>query len=51
MKKKIKLHNLFLWLPLIILNIISLLNMTNAKLISSLYNHALIKQLIWFILG
>ena len=50
MRKKI-LNNLFLFLPLIILNIISLLNMVNAKLINSSYNYAFYKQLLWFILG
>ena len=50
MKKKY-LENLLLFIPLIILNIISLFNMVNAKLISMTYNNALYKQLIWFILG
>ena len=50
MKKKY-LEKLSLFIPLIILNIISLLNMVNAKLISSTYNYAFYKHLIWFILG
>lgn len=49
--KIIKKYNLLLYIPLIILNIISLLNMINAKLINSVYDMAFIKQLIWFILG
>ena len=49
--KTIKKHNLFLIIPLIILNIISLLNMINAPIISSSYNNAFIKQFIWIILG
>jgi len=50
MKKK-TINFLILFIPLLILNIISLLNMVNAKLINSIYNNAFIKQLIWFILG
>lgn len=50
MKRKLK-YNYLLFIPLLILNIISLLNMINAKLISSSYNRAFFKQLIWFILG
>ena len=38
-------------IPLLIINIISLLNMLNAKLISNIYNNAFYKQLIWFIIG
>lgn len=49
--KKYKLHNILLLIPLLILNTISLFNMVNAKLISSVYNNAFIKQLIWIILG
>jgi len=49
--KIIKKYNLFLFIPLLILNIISLFNMFNAKLISSSYDNAFIKQLIWFSLG
>ena len=40
-----------LFIPLLILNIISLLNMINAKLISSSYNNAFFKQLFWYLLG
>ena len=50
MKKIIK-NNLFLFIPLLILNVISLLNMVNAKLINSSYNLAFYKQLLWIILG
>ena len=48
-QKKYKTYLIFI--PLLILNIISLFNMHNAKLVSSLYNNAFIKQLIWFLLG
>lgn len=49
--KIIKKYNLLLFIPLLILNIISLLNMYNAKYINAVYNNALFKQLIWFIIG
>jgi len=49
--KKLKYNNLFLFIPLLILNIISLLNMINAKQISSVYENAFFKQFLWFILG
>ena len=49
---KIKyLKNLVLFIPLIILNIISLLNMVNSRLISDIYKNAFYKQLIWFMIG
>ena len=38
-------------IPLFIIMIISLLNMQNAKLLSSLYEHNLIKQIIFFSIG
>ena len=38
-------------IPLLILNVISLFNMYNSKYINNMYNNALIKQLIWFIIG
>lgn len=50
MKKKY-INNLFLLIPLLILNIISLLNMVNAKLISNTYKYAFYKQLLWIIIG
>ena len=49
--KILKHKNLLLFIPLLILNIISLFNMLNAKLISPVYQNAFYKQLIWFILG
>lgn len=49
--KILKKDNLILFIPLLILNIISLLNMVNAKLISDVYNNAFVKQLIWFVIG
>ncbi len=50
MKKTIS-KQLIFYVPLLILNIISLFNMINAKLISPVYTNAFIKQLIWFIIG
>lgn len=50
MKKKY-MNILFLIIPLLILNVISLLNMINAKLISPIYNCAFYKQLLWIIIG
>ena len=50
MKRKY-LENIILFIPLIILNIISLLNMVNSKLISDIYHNAFYKQLIWFMIG
>lgn len=49
--KILKKYHLFLFIPLLILNVISLFNMVNAKLISSVYNNAFFKQLLWFFLG
>ncbi len=49
--KKIRKENLIWLIPLLILNIISMLNMYNAKYISTIYNNALIKQIIWFTIG
>lgn len=49
--KILKNKNLLLFIPLLILNGISLLNMINSKLISPLYEDVFWKQLIWFILG
>ena len=49
--KVIKKYNLFLFIPLLIINIISIFNMYNARYINSVYNNALIKQSIWFLLG
>ena len=48
---KFKKDNLILIIPLLILNIISIFNMVNAKLISSAYNDAFLKQIVWFIIG
>ena len=50
MKKFIK-ENIILFIPLLILTIISIFNMHNAKYISDVYNIALFKQCIWFSLG
>lgn len=49
--KILKKDNLILFIPLLILNIISLFNMLNAKLISPVYKDAFVKQFIWFTLG
>lgn len=50
MKKKY-FNNLFMYLPLLILNVISLLNLINAKLINQSYEFAFFKQLLWIIIG
>lgn len=42
---------LILFIPLIILMIISFLNMQNSSLLSSIYKYNLKKQIIWYILG
>ncbi len=49
--KTFKKYNLIILIPLLILNIISLFNMVNAKLISDVYTNAFFKQLIWFGIG
>lgn len=49
--KKLKFKYIFLFIPLLILNILSLFNMFNAKIISEVYINAFYKQLIWFIFG
>lgn len=49
--KKILNSKLLLIIPLLIIMIISFLNMQNAKLISSLYQNNLSKQILWYILG
>ncbi len=49
--KLLKNEKLILYIPLLILTIISLFNMVNAKLVSSIYNNIFIKQIIWFSLG
>lgn len=49
--KTFKNPKLLLFTPLLILNVISLFNMINAKFISIVYEKAFIKQLIWFLLG
>lgn len=49
--KKIINNKLLFYIPLSIIMIISLLNMYNAKYLSSLYTNHLVKQIIWFSLG
>ncbi len=49
--KKILNSKLTFIIPFVLLIFISLLNMHNAKFISSLYTHNFFKQLLWFILG
>ncbi len=51
MKKILKYDNLLLFIPLIILIIISLFNMINAALINDIYLNHFNKQLLWFIGG
>ena len=46
-----KYQNIKLLISILTLNVISLLNMINAKVISRNYNNYFNKQLIWFILG
>ena len=50
MKTK-KYENLLLYIPLLILTIISLFNMVNAKLVSDVYQNVFIKQIVWFLMG
>lgn len=49
--KKVINNKLFLFIPIIIIMIISFLNMYNAKLLSSLYISNLTKQIIWYLIS
>ena len=49
--KKILDNKLIFFIPFLIIMIISFLDMYNAKYLSSLYNHNLIKQIIWYGIG
>lgn len=49
--KKVINSPLLLFIPLLIIMIISFMNMQNAKLLSDLYKKNLLKQLIWYIVG
>ena len=49
--KKILDNKLIFFVPFLIIMIISFLDMYNAKYLSSLYNHNLIKQIIWYGIG
>lgn len=49
--KKIINSKLLFFIPLLIIMCISFLNMQNAKLLNSLYENNLIKQIIWYIVG
>lgn len=49
--KKVINNKFLLFIPLLIIMLISFFNMQNAKLLSSLYNLNLIKQIIWYNLG
>lgn len=49
--KIIKKYNLILFIPLIIIMIISFLNMQNAKLINITYENHLLKQVLWYLIG
>jgi len=51
MKNKYNFKNLLLYIPLIVIMIISFFNMYNARVLSSNYNNHLIKQIIWYLLG
>ncbi len=49
--KTLNKKNLYLFIPLLILNVISLFNMFNARYLNTLYHNFFIKQLLWFTLG
>lgn len=49
--KKILNSKLLFLIPFLIIIVISLLNMYNAKYISTSYSNSLLKQIIWYILG
>lgn len=49
--KKILNSKLLIYIPLLIIMIISFLNMQNAKLLSPLFANNLLKQIIWYIIG
>ncbi len=49
--KTINKKNLYLYIPLLILNVISIFNMFNARYLNVLYHNFFIKQLLWFIIG
>lgn len=49
--KKVINSPLLLFIPLLIIMVISFLDMQNAKLLSDLYEKNLIKQVIWYIVG
>ena len=49
--KKVVNSPLLLFIPLLIIMIISFMDMQNAKLLSSLYENNLIKQIIWYAVG
>ena len=51
MKKKINIKNAIIFIPIIILMIISFLNMANAAIISSQYTNHLTRQIIWYGIG
>lgn len=50
MKKLLNKKNLILFIPIIIIMVISFLTMYNSKYISNIYSSHLYKQLIWYIL-
>ena len=49
--KKVVNSPLLLFIPLLIIMVISFMDMQNAKLLSSLYENNLIKQIIWYAVG
>lgn len=49
--KKVINSPLLLFIPLLIIMIISFMDMQNAKLLSDLYEKNLLKQLVWYIVG
>ena len=49
--KRLKQNYGLLFIPIILIMLISFLNMANASLISSSYNYHLLKQILWYSLG
>ena len=51
MKKKHQCKNLIIYIPILIIMLISFFNMYNARLLSTNFSNHLIKQVIWYIIG
>ena len=50
MKDLLKIKNLLLYIPLLIIMLISILTMYNSKYINNLYSNYMYKQLIWYLI-